>query len=102
MIWGKMNADAPNHDPLLPLAMQRQIGEICDRFEAALKAGDLPSIERSLADVGEPARSPLLRWLLLLELDYRRRSGQTPTPEEYQVRFPDHTTIVAEVLKWPK
>ena len=93
-----MTADYSSHDQLLPLAIHRQMGEICDRFEADLKAGEEPSIERSLGDLGEPAHSALLRWLLLLELDYRRRRGETLKSEDYKARFPQQSAIITDVF----
>jgi hypothetical protein len=42
-----------------------------------------------VARISELARPALLRELLLLELDYRRRRGETPDPVEYRARFPD-------------
>src|SRR5262249_30284726 len=37
----------------------------------------------------------LLRHLLAVELAYRRRAGERPTPGEYRARFPGHAAAVA-------
>jgi serine/threonine protein kinase len=44
-------------------------------------------------------RSTLLRQLLLLDWDYRRRAGDDPTSAEYRTRFPDDSAAVEEVSR---
>jgi hypothetical protein len=61
----------------------RQLEHTCDRFEAAWKAGQRPHPEEYLGAASEPARSALLRQLLLLDWDYRRRAGDDPRPGDY-------------------
>jgi serine/threonine protein kinase/formylglycine-generating enzyme required for sulfatase activity len=72
---------------------------MCDRFEAAWKAGERPHIEDYLAAVPEPERVALLHDLILLEVDYRRLAGDVPRPEEFLARFPalDRAWIVREL-----
>ena len=65
-----------------------RVEALCDRFEAAWKAGRRPRIEDDLGEVPEPVRAALLRALLELELAYRRQNGERPTPEEYQSPVP--------------
>ena len=43
-------------------------------------------------------RSQLLRELLLCELEYRRRSGEHPTQDEYEHRFPDLSEVLSDVF----
>jgi hypothetical protein len=69
-----------------------------DRFEDAREAGQRPSIETFLTEAPEPERSVLLHELLVLELGYRRRSGEKPTPAEYLRRFPDHSSLINNVF----
>ena len=47
-----------------------------------------------------PTRSAQALWheLLVLELAYRRRQGERPTPEEYWRRFPALVHLVGKVL----
>src|SRR5262249_28734767 len=80
-------SDAPRKENA-SLAQQREIDQVCQRFEAAWKAGQRPRIEDYLREMPEPGRSALLRELILLEADYRRLAGETPRPEDYE-RFPD-------------
>ena len=75
-----------------------RVEALCDRFEAAWKAGRRPRIEDDLGEVPEPVRAELLRGLLGVELAYRRRNGERPMPEEYRHRFPDHPAVIDTVL----
>jgi hypothetical protein len=72
----------------------RRVDQACDRFEEAWKAGERPRIEDFLAAAPEAERAALFRELLLLELFFRRRNGESPDLEEYQERFPDHAEQV--------
>ena len=69
------------------------------RFEAAWRAGGHPPIEPYLAGVPEPERSALLQELLLLDVDYRLRGGQTPRSDEYRTAFPAQRHIVEDVFR---
>jgi WD40 repeat protein len=74
------------------VAGKRRIDRVCGRFEAAWKnAGDSrvpPRIEDHLGDTPEPERQALLRELVLIDVHYRRRRGETPLPADYVARFP--------------
>jgi serine/threonine protein kinase/tetratricopeptide (TPR) repeat protein len=82
--------------PLSP-AHARQIDQACDRFEAAWKAGQRPRPEEYLAPANEPARSALLRQLLILDWDYRRRAGENPCPSDYLALFPGDAALIDAV-----
>src|SRR5262249_18291169 len=73
------------------------------RFEAAWRAGQRPSIEGYLADAQGPLRSTLLRELVKLDVEYRRRAGESPSPENYRDRFPDlgPAWLASTVVGWP-
>ena len=75
-----------------------QIEAVCDRFEAAWKAGRRPSIEGHLDGVPEAHRAAVFRELLVLELAYRRRAGERPTTEEYRRRFPARVAVIDAAL----
>ena len=49
-----------------------RVEAMCDRFEAAWKAGRRPPIEDYLGEVPEAGQTALFRELLVLELAYRR------------------------------
>src|SRR5437016_831894 len=67
----------------------RRVEQICDRFEAACKAGQRPRIEDYLPEVPAREQSALLRELILLEIDYRRLAGEHVHEGEILTRFPN-------------
>ncbi len=84
--------DQPNDsETLLPSPLGRQVNEVCDRFEAQWKAatqtGRRPRIEDFLVDALPSQRGPLLRELVLMDVDYRRLAGEQPCIEDYGPRF---------------
>ncbi|MBI3468791.1 MAG: hypothetical protein HY000_37790 [Planctomycetes bacterium] len=83
----------------LPCSAIERIDRICIEFEAAWKVGERPDMAAFLADVQEPERCVLLRELLLLDIDYRRRSGETPAIADYLARFPDHEELIRSVFQ---
>lgn len=83
----------------LPIAALEQIDDICSAFERAWQSGAPRSIESMLEVATEgDQRDVLLAELVALEIDYRRRQGETPVAEEYFDRFPDHADAIREVL----
>jgi serine/threonine protein kinase len=83
----------------LPPSLALEVEGICTLFETAWQAGKRPEVEQYLNQIGKEARPFLLRELLLLDLAYRRRAGEQPVPADYQGRFPDEATLVAEVFR---
>jgi hypothetical protein len=65
----------------LPLTMAQRVDAACNRFEQARLAGGRPAIEDFLADIPEPERTALLRELVPLDGDYRRRQVTDGTKE---------------------
>jgi WD40 repeat protein/tRNA A-37 threonylcarbamoyl transferase component Bud32 len=72
----------------------RALERTCDRFEAAWKSKAQPSIEDYVSDTPEPNRPRLLLELVALDVVYRRRIGERPTPEEYRDRFPSESAAI--------
>jgi serine/threonine protein kinase/WD40 repeat protein len=64
------------------------VDRVCNRFEAAWRAGRPLAVEECLAGWEEPERSVLLRELILLEVYYRRRHGESGGAADYRGRFP--------------
>ena len=64
------------------------IDSACDRFEAEWRAGRRPRIEVHLDGTSGPEREALVRELLAIEVDWRRRLGERPGADEYGARFP--------------
>jgi serine/threonine-protein kinase len=85
--------------PPLSSAQARQIDQACDRFEAAWKTGQRPRPQEYLDLAGEPGRSALLRQLLFLDWDYRRRAGEYPRAGDYQTRFPGDLALIEDVSR---
>jgi tetratricopeptide (TPR) repeat protein len=82
-------SEVPALDPEpLPESLARQVDQVCNRFEAAWKAGTPPRLEDFLGDAPDRVRAALLRELIPLEVYYRRARGEDCRPEEYQARFP--------------
>ena len=86
-------------DPTLALTGIRRVDRLCDHFELQWQAGRTPRIEDYLTQVEESARSRLLRELLGMELELRRRAGETPQADEYRHRFPDWSQIVEQLVR---
>ena len=83
-----MEPQPPKESSFVPLSQVQRTDRVCDQFEAAWKAGPRPRIDDFLAEV-PPAEWPdLLRELLILDLDYRRQLGESPTLEEYRAEYP--------------
>ncbi len=61
---------------------------MCEQFEAAWRAGGAPRIEDYLAGAEAADRKALLRELVALERELRRRGGRRAVIEEYLDRFP--------------
>jgi WD40 repeat protein/tRNA A-37 threonylcarbamoyl transferase component Bud32 len=92
-------------DPIFPSGGELEplpgalVDEVCDRFEAAWKAGQRPQIEQYLSGTLRLVQANLLRELLALELLYRVRCDERPTPEDYRHRFPSYTGLVEAVFR---
>jgi WD40 repeat protein/Flp pilus assembly protein TadD/tRNA A-37 threonylcarbamoyl transferase component Bud32 len=70
------------------------IDTVCDRYEEIWRAGKHPRIEDALADLPVASWPALLRELLVLELAYRRKTGERPRPAEYLARFPGQSAAI--------
>jgi ABC-type amino acid transport substrate-binding protein/tRNA A-37 threonylcarbamoyl transferase component Bud32 len=73
------------------LRLARQVDAACSWFEAAWQAaaaGQAPRLEDFLGDAPGPAREALLRELIPLDIHYRCRQGDVPSPADYGERFP--------------
>ena len=68
------------------LSLAVRVEEVCNRFEAAWRAG-VPHIEDFLDGWQGDERRALLRELILLDSDYRRALSEEVTREQYVCRF---------------
>jgi len=74
------------------------IDAVCDRFEAAWLAGQVPDPSTYLTDARQDLRQTLVRDLLRLDLQYRLQRGEHPDAEEYRQRFPELSEVVDAVF----
>ena len=93
-----MSGATPTEEGNRSPSLGGRVEAMCDRFEAAWKAGRRPPIEDYLGAGSESGQTVLFRELLVLELTYRDRVGDRPTPEEYSGRFPEHAELIAGVF----
>jgi hypothetical protein len=93
-----MNDEVASSDS--PTLLALRIDECCDEFEAALSAGAEARIEDFLRRMTtDNERSALLKELVPLEIEYRRRRGERLDLAEYPRRFPGEvlSSIVAAI-----
>lgn len=83
----------------LPLPALERIETVCLEFEAAWKKGERPRIEDCLRAPQGDERKELLRELLLLDVDYRGRSDEHPSEDDYRARFPQDSNLVSDVFE---
>ena len=93
-----MSEVPPAREAPLPVSVARRVDQVCDHFERLWLTSQRPRIEEGTAGAEEPVRSALLRELLHLELHYRRRAGEQPSPDDYYARFPTHRDLIDRVF----
>lgn len=87
-------------DTSLRFHRQARIDRICLQFEDAWQQGGRPDL-RPYWLQGQPEdRQALLTALVEVDLAYRRRLGETPTPQEYLALFPHYADAIEEAFKW--
>lgn len=74
------------------------VDRICDEFESAWQQGRRPEIDAYLERVGPQERGELLRELICIEIEYRRKAGESFDRGEYAARFPDHLKSIEEAF----
>jgi len=72
----------------IPLSQLRHCDRICDQFEAVWKAGNRPQLDDFLNQVLPDEQRTVLRQLMALDLDWRRRHGENPTLDTYRAEYP--------------
>ena len=79
----------------LPIAALERIDDLCADFERRWQSNEPPTIESVLpGDVSPIEREVLLAELIVLDIDDRRRRGETPTKQEYLDRFPESSKAI--------
>ncbi|APZ96187.1 serine/threonine-protein kinase [Fuerstiella marisgermanici] len=83
----------------LPIAALERIDDLCAAFERQWQANKPASIEDLVAAESDPIeREALLAELIVLDVDYRRRRGETPTEQEYLERFAEDASVINEAF----
>lgn len=87
----------PSIEDLTPPLLR--INKLCDQFRRAWKSGDSPSLEDYPEQVGEGPRPSLLRNLLPIDLEARRRKRrESPTSDEYIRRSPEFAKLIRQAF----
>ncbi len=76
----------------------QRINEISRRFRKEISRGRSPSIEGYLEQVPPAAQGNLFSSLLEIEINHRRKRGETLNSEEYLSRFKNHAQLVRDVF----
>ncbi len=74
----------------LSLETLTAIDGICAAFEGRWRAGERPRIDEYLPTIEERARLVLLVELIRIEVDWRRRGGESVEVAEYVQRYPEY------------
>lgn len=83
----------------LPIEALERIDDLCADFERRWQSDEFPTIESALSeDIPPVERDVLLAELIVLDIDYRRRRGETPTKQEYLGRFPEVSNAINDAL----
>ncbi|MGD0283963.1 MAG: serine/threonine-protein kinase, partial [Dissulfurispiraceae bacterium] len=69
--------------PSLTPEVFEQVDAICQAFETQWQSGKRPAVSEFVSGIEEPVRSVLLRELLLLDIEYRQKTGEQPQAEDY-------------------
>jgi serine/threonine-protein kinase len=83
---------------LLSDADRASVISVCEQFGREVDQDNAASLNERLAGWHGDSRSVLLRELLLIELHFRHRHGQTPEREEYRSQFADSGAVVDSVF----
>jgi serine/threonine-protein kinase len=92
-----MNSNVPGSHSLSATLLEH-VDALCDRFEHEWREGERPRIEAYLAEETEPTRSVLFHEILLAELEWRRRLGESPEKAEYAERFAERASQVDAIF----
>lgn len=77
----------------------QRIDAVCVQFEKEWRAGGAPTIESCLDGFEDELRTALFTELLFLDIEYRTGAGQTPSPADYETRFPGDTPVIESAFK---
>ncbi len=76
-----------------------RINAIADRFEDDWNRGARPGIAAYLEGQSLPIHAELIRHLLGVELELRRKQGETPDPADYEAWMPEWAVLIRDVFE---
>jgi len=83
----------------LPIAALERIDDLCADFERKWQSEKRPTIESAVSeDLPPNERDVLLAELVVLDIDYRRRRGESPAIQEYVDRFPENSKAINDAF----
>jgi serine/threonine protein kinase len=91
-------SDAPTSSASMELRNWEQVDEICLEFEDQWRQGRRPAIENYVPRLAGEAQRQLVRELLLIDLSYRRRMGQTPRADDYADKLSCWQSVADEIF----
>jgi WD40 repeat protein/predicted Ser/Thr protein kinase len=79
--------------------LAEKVEATCRDFESVWQAGGTPSLHAGLWEgVAEADRAQVFEELLALEVQWRRKRGESPRPASYHARFPHFAAVVDRVF----
>ena len=82
----------------LPIDALSSIDDICVEFESVWMKGDRPRVADFLSRAKAEEKSAVLSELLLLDIDYRTKQGETPRATDYLLEMPAHRDVVEQAF----
>ncbi len=74
-----------------------QIARVCREFEAAWRRGERPDLGKYLSYISADQKSVLFEELVNIEIRFRTAKGESPTIDEYRMRYPEIVTTADTV-----
>src|SRR5262245_55581595 len=75
-------------------AVDDQIDQLCDAFEAAWQRSERQDIAQIIDRADERLRRRLFYELLLVEIEYRVSRGERPSRDDYMREFPQFAELI--------
>jgi len=79
------------------LEVANQVDLLCDRFEAACLRGERPRIEDYLDGFEPSGHAHLLPELIVIDVEYRAKRGESVSRADYLLRFAQHTETIKRI-----
>ena len=76
----------------------RNLDTLCEQFEQSWLDGKPADIEECLDSFCQSDWTEGLKELIQIELEFRRKRGESPEADEYLQRFPDHADVIRSIL----